>query len=132
MTHQLPSDDEQKEVVQRFIPILNKNLPPNTTRELFVKYEGSSYWACEWIPELQLEVHQSSLWRCYMRKIGDARQPPSSVAAESINEVDEDDIQRRYYNPKLEQRYYKNGIRPEWLCVHRILNHRKERNGPMY
>lgn len=89
---------------------------------------------CEWIPELQLEVHQTSLWRCYTKKIADTKQPPISVEPEGNNDidVDEDERQRRYYNPKLEQRYYKNGIRPEWLYVHRILNHRKDRSGTSF
>jgi hypothetical protein len=80
---------------------------------------------------LQVEVHQSSLWRCYIKKIGDAKQPQLTIDMEGEVEEDEE-VSRRYYNPKLEQRYYKNGVRPEWLCVHRILNHRKEKGVPMY
>ena len=49
-----------------------------------------------------------------------------------VKSEEDDEVSRRYYNPKLEQRYYKNGVRPEWLCVHRILNHRKEKGIPMY
>ena len=127
-------DDEAAEtdVKQRLIPSIDPNLPPGSsrgpfrTRELFVKYDGLSYWSCEWLPELQVEVHQSSLWRCYIKKIGDSQQPPSTADAENEGEED-DEVSRRYYNPKLEQRYYKNGVRPEWLCVHRILNHQKEK-----
>ena len=127
-------DDEATEadVKQRLIPSIDPNLPPGSsrgpfrTRELFVKYDGLSYWSCEWLPELQVEVHQSSLWRCYIKKIGDSQQPPATVDAENEGEED-DEVSRRYYNPKLEQRYYKNGVRPEWLCVHRILNHQKEK-----
>jgi hypothetical protein len=125
------------DVKQRLVPILDPNLPPGSTRgpfrtrELFVKYDGLSYWACEWLPELQVEVHQSSLWRYYIKKIGDAKQPQPTIDIDGDAEED-DEVSRRYYNPKLEQRYYKNGVRPEWLCVHRILNHRKEKGVPMY
>jgi hypothetical protein len=129
--------DDGADVQQRLIPTYDLNVSAGTprgppkTRELFVKYDGLSYWSCEWLPELQVEVHQSSLWRCYIKKIGDAKQPQPTVDMEG--EVEEDDeVSRRYYNPKLEQRYYKNGVRPEWLCVHRILNHRKEKGTPMY
>lgn len=123
--------------VQRLIPTYDLTVPPGSargppkTREFFVKYDGLSYWSCEWLPELQVEVHQSSLWRCYIKKIGDARTPQLTVDNEGEAEED-DEVSRRYYNPKLEQRYYKNGVRPEWLCVHRILNHRKEKGVPMY
>ncbi|CAF4474141.1 unnamed protein product, partial [Rotaria magnacalcarata] len=127
--------DTGADVKQRLIPILDPNLPPGVTRgpfktrELFVKYDGLSYWVCEWLPELQVEVHQSSLWRCYIKKIGDARQPQPTI---DIEGEEDDEVSRRYYNPKLEQRYYKYGVRPEWLCVHRILNHQKEKGTPMY
>ncbi|CAF0863016.1 unnamed protein product [Adineta ricciae] len=126
------------DVTQRLVPILDPNLPPGTargpfkTRELFVKYDGLSYWACEWLPELQVEVHQSALWRSYIKKIGDAKQPQPTIDMDGEGEDVDDEVSRRYYNPKLEQRYYKNGIRPEWLCVHRILNHQKEKGTPMY
>ena len=66
-----------------------------------------------------------------LRKVGDAKQPQPTIDMEGEVEEDEE-VSRRYYNPKLEQRYYKNGVRPEWLCVHRILNHRKEKGTPMY
>ncbi|CAF1281866.1 unnamed protein product [Rotaria sordida] len=129
--------DNGADIKQRLIPTFDTSLVrgaprgPPKTRELFVKYDGLSYWSCEWLPELQVEVHQSSLWRCYIKKIGDAKQPQPTVELDA--EVEEDDeVSRRYYNPKLEQRYYKNGVRPEWLCVHRILNHRKEKGIPMY
>jgi len=127
-------DDENK---QRLYPVYDLTQPAGTprgppkTREFYVKYDGLSYWTCEWLPELQLEVHQSSLWRCYIKKITEQKTPPLTVDNEGEAEED-DEVSRRYYNPKLEQRYYKNGVRPEWLVVHRILNHRKEKGQPMY
>ena len=135
--------DKEPEFQQRLIPMLDPNLPvgvvqePLRTRELFVKYDGLSYWSCEWLPELQVEVHQSSLWRCYIKKIGDSQHPTAGAGegdgiGENEGEEEDEEVRRRYYNPKLEQRYYKNGVRPEWLWVHRILNHQKEKNGKMY
>ena len=130
-------DDENGDFKQRLIPTADPNAPPDAprgpprTREFFVKYDGLSYWTCEWLPELQVEVHQSSLWRCYIKKVTETKLPPLTVDNEGEGEEDEE-VSRRYYNPKLEQRYYKNGVRPEWLYVHRILNHRKEKGTPMY
>ena len=129
--------ENDSDVKQRLIPYADPTLPPGIpkgppkTREFFVKYDGLSYWSCEWLPELQVEVYQSSLWRCYIKKVTENKLPPLSVDMEGEGEEDEE-VSRRYYNPKLEQRYYKNGVRPEWLVVHRILNHRKEKGTPMY
>jgi hypothetical protein len=138
-----PSEQTEKESdgQQRLIPMLDPSLPvgvvqgPLRTRELFVKYDSLSYWSCEWLPELQVEVHQSSLWRCYIKKIGDSQHPTVGTGdgtGEIEGEEEDEEVRRRYYNPKLEQRYYKNGVRPEWLCVHRILNHQKEKNGKTF
>ncbi|CAF0739922.1 unnamed protein product [Didymodactylos carnosus] len=129
--------DAPADVRQRLVPFSDLTLLPGgkkgppKTREFFVKYDGYSYWSCEWIPELQLEVHQPALWRCYEKKIRDAKQPQLTIDVEQEQEEDEE-VSRRYWNPKLDDRYYKHGIRPEWLTVHRIINHRKEKNGPMY
>ena len=35
------------------------------TRIYLVKYKNFSYWRCEWISELRLEVHEVHLWRYY-------------------------------------------------------------------
>ena len=29
----------------------------------------------------------------------------------------------------LEVRFYRYGIKPEWLCIHRIINHRQVKDG---
>ncbi|CAF1127460.1 unnamed protein product, partial [Didymodactylos carnosus] len=133
------TSDTPTDVQQRLIPTADPTLPPGSkkgppkTREFFVKYDGYSYWSCEWIPELQLEVHQAPLWRCFEKKIRDTKQPQLTLDIEQEQEQEEDDeVARRYWNPKLDDRYYKHGVRPEWLVVHRIINHRKEKNGPMY
>lgn len=30
---------------------------------------------------------------------------------------------------ELEEKYYKYGVKPEWLVVHRVINHRTMRDG---
>ncbi len=45
-------------------------------RELFVKYSDWSYWDCEWIPELQLKVHQNITY-LYFKKKFDMNEPPA-------------------------------------------------------
>ena len=54
-------------------------LPPPTrrkpTREFFVKFHEMSYWACEWVTELQLEVFHSLMLRVFTKKY-DMEEPP--------------------------------------------------------
>lgn len=45
------------------------------TREFFVKLHDMSYWKCEWITELQLEVFHSLMLRVYFKKF-DMDEPP--------------------------------------------------------
>ena len=52
-----PSTEEEADIKQRLIPYRDAHhsaSSPPRTREFFVKYDGLSYWACEWLPELQL------------------------------------------------------------------------------
>lgn len=93
-------------------------------RELFVKYEYHSYWDCDWITELQLEVFQPQL-HVQFRKKWDLYEPPALEDGSSFgrprhlkktSSVEEDPHQ-------LEERFYRYGVKPEWLQIHRILVH---------
>lgn len=44
-----------------------------------------------------------------------------------LREHDKDHANKAEYN--LEERFYKYGVRPEWLVVHRVINHRVTREG---
>jgi chromodomain-helicase-DNA-binding protein 4 len=97
-------------------------------REFFVHWVGKSYWDCTWISEIQMEVFNPTTLRAYWKKF-DMEEPPK---------LDEDEqISRRRKHAKdgkvdvdpLEERFYKNGIRPEWLQIHRIINHQTLRDG---
>ncbi|KAL7671473.1 hypothetical protein ACOME3_006369 [Neoechinorhynchus agilis] len=114
------SDDEYPYVVEA-----SRRKEPNMIeiREMYVKYDGLSHWHCEWLPELMIETHQTVLWRCYWKKLGkDKTYPP-------VTTYEDDDESSGIVggNPDLVQRYFKQGIRMEWLTVHRIINHKKER-----
>ena len=54
------------------------------TREYFVKYEGLSYWHCEWLSELCLEVHHKILFRYYFQR-NDMQTPPSQQTLKKLN-----------------------------------------------
>lgn len=76
--------------------------------------------------ELQLDVYHPLMFRSYTRKY-DMEEPPK------LEESLEDQENRpKWKTPKdieLEERYYRYGVKPEWLVVHRVINHRTMRDG---
>lgn len=123
----------------------NSKTSNSRLREFFVKFHDMSYWHCCWISELQMEVYHPSLFRNYCRK-NDMDEPPplddgSSYGETYIKNDDDKEVtaatgmkRRKNYrydrsNVNLEEKYYRYGIRPEWLNIHRIINHRVLRDG---
>uniref|UniRef100_A0A6G1S543 Chromodomain-helicase-DNA-binding protein 4 n=2 Tax=Aceria tosichella TaxID=561515 RepID=A0A6G1S543_9ACAR len=126
-------------------------------REFFIKWHNMSYWHCSWISEIELDVFHPPLLRNYFRK-NDDNEPPNfddvielSNRKHRLNEteiVDDNNGEVTAASGKrkgerkrpptkvgqvnLEEAYYKHGIRPEWLQIHRIINHKNTRKGPMY
>uniref|UniRef100_A0A8D3E3H0 Chromodomain helicase DNA binding protein 3 n=1 Tax=Scophthalmus maximus TaxID=52904 RepID=A0A8D3E3H0_SCOMX len=102
-------------------------------REFFVKLVAQSYWHCTWITELQLEIFHSVMYRNYQRKT-DMDEPPSldyGSGAEDENGVGKSE-KRRAKDPEyaiMEDKYYKYGIKPEWMMIHRIINHSLDKKG---
>ncbi|XP_041634913.1 chromodomain-helicase-DNA-binding protein 3 isoform X2 [Cheilinus undulatus] len=102
-------------------------------REFFVKLAGQSYWHCTWITELQLEIFHSVMYRNYQRKT-DMDEPPSleyGSGAEDENGVGKSE-KRRAKDPQyaiLEDKYFRYGIKPEWMMIHRIINHSVDKKG---
>ncbi|XP_070711097.1 chromodomain-helicase-DNA-binding protein 3 isoform X1 [Pempheris klunzingeri] len=102
-------------------------------REFFVKLTGQSYWHCTWITELQLEIFHSVMYRNYQRKT-DMDEPPSldyGSGGEDENGVGKSE-KRRAKDPQyaiMEDKYYKYGIKPEWMMIHRIINHSVDKKG---
>ncbi|XP_072281166.1 chromodomain-helicase-DNA-binding protein 4 isoform X2 [Pyxicephalus adspersus] len=99
-----------------------KPLEGRPEREFFVKWHGMSYLHCSWVTELQLELHCQVMFRNYQRK-NDMDEPPAGDYG-----VDEEEKSRKRKNkdPKyleLEEKFFRYGIKPEWLMIHRILNH---------
>ncbi|XP_075884481.1 chromodomain-helicase-DNA-binding protein 3 isoform X5 [Nelusetta ayraudi] len=102
-------------------------------REFFSKLTGQSYWHCTWITELQLEIFHSVMYRNYQRKT-DMDEPPSldyGSGGEEENGGAKSE-KRRAKDPEyavLEEKYYKYGIKPEWMMIHRIINHSMDKKG---
>lgn len=72
----------------------------------------------------QLELYHTVMYRNYQRK-NDMDEPP----AFDYGSGDEDSQREKRKNKdpqyaKMEERFYRYGIKPEWMMIHRILNHR--------
>ncbi|KAH8388950.1 hypothetical protein KR215_008276 [Drosophila sulfurigaster] len=111
----------------------------NRVREYFIKWHNMSYWHCEWVSEVQLDVHHPLMIRSFQRKY-DMEEPPKFE--ESLDEADTRFKRIQRHKDKvgmkgnddddeaaLEERFYKNGVKPEWLIVQRVINHRTARDG---
>ncbi|PSN37765.1 Chromodomain-helicase-DNA-binding protein Mi-2 [Blattella germanica] len=112
-------------------PSTSKRPPrkPKPQREFFIKWHEKSYWHCAWISELQMDVFHPLMIRNYMRKY-DMDEPPK--LDEPIDEMDNRMKRIKEVNADdsaLEDKYYRYGIKPEWMIVHRIINHRVMRDG---
>lgn len=100
-------------------------------REFFVKWHELSYWHCSWITEMQLDVYHPLMFRSYTRKY-DMEEPPKFE--EPIDEADTRctrliKMGGTTNDQEMEEKYYKFGVKPEWLIVHRVINHRTMRDG---
>ncbi|XP_059476340.1 chromodomain-helicase-DNA-binding protein Mi-2 homolog isoform X2 [Neocloeon triangulifer] len=98
-------------------------------REFFVKWADKSYWHCSWITELQMDVFHPAMFRCYCRKY-DMDEPPK--LDESLDEMD--NRMKRLKEAgvdgvEFEEKFYRYGVKPEWLIVHRVINHKQLRDG---
>uniref|UniRef100_A0A674KD24 Chromodomain helicase DNA binding protein 5 n=1 Tax=Terrapene triunguis TaxID=2587831 RepID=A0A674KD24_9SAUR len=119
-------------------PDLELSVPPPKPlegipeREFFVKWAGLSYWHCSWVKELQLELYHTVMYRNYQRK-NDMDEPP----AFDYGSGDEDGKSEKRKNKdpqyvKMEEKYYRYGIKPEWMMIHRILNHSFDKKGDVH
>ena len=106
-------------------------------REYFVKWQNQSYWRCDWVSEMQMDVYHNIMYRSYTRK-HDMDEPPRFD-----DQLDEQDsrykriermgahskAERKDLECDLDEKYYKYGVKPEWLIIHRVINHRTMRDG---
>uniref|UniRef100_A0AAY4DS71 DNA helicase n=1 Tax=Denticeps clupeoides TaxID=299321 RepID=A0AAY4DS71_9TELE len=92
-------------------------------REFFVKWSNMSYWHCSWVSELQLELHCQVMFRNYQRKNDMDEPPPVDFGVEGEEEKSEKRKNKDPYYAKMEEKYYRFGIKMEWMIIHRILNH---------
>ncbi|XP_054712888.1 chromodomain-helicase-DNA-binding protein Mi-2 homolog isoform X2 [Uloborus diversus] len=130
----LKVDDEKKEGEENkedvtAQPSTSKKVQPKPQREFFVKWHELSYWHCSWITEAQLDYYHPAMFRCFCRK-NDMDEPPA--LDDGSSGLDAEKKQTRHPRDNLmnlEERFYRYGIRPEWLQVQKIINHRTGKDG---
>merc|ERR1712142_410363 len=125
------SEDEKKKLdawrnKQKELDEGRENNGTPKMREFFIKWHEMSYWHCSWVLETGLDVYHPALLRNYQRKYD----------MDEIPQLDEDlEFSRKgkkhmdKHQLLLDERFYQYGIRPEWLSVHRIINHRTVKDG---
>ena len=89
------------------LPEAAKKKPRPRLREYFVKWHDMSYWHCDWVSELQMDVYHTMMIRSYMRKY-DMDEPPK--LEEPLDEADNRMKRIRDANvndEELESKYYK-------------------------
>ena len=109
-----------------------KKVPVRAEREFFIKWKDMSYWHCSWVQEIQLEVFHPQSHRSYLRK-NDMDEP------HLFDEDGEDETlsrkikhHKKYEDPlKLHERFYRYGIRPDWLQIHHVISKRTMRDGTL-
>ncbi|XP_006532947.1 chromodomain-helicase-DNA-binding protein 3 isoform X10 [Mus musculus] len=113
----------------------NPDVPPprplqgRSEREFFVKWVGLSYWHCSWAKELQLEIFHLVMYRNYQRKNDMDEPPPLDYGSgEDDGKSDKRKVKDPHY-AEMEEKYYRFGIKPEWMTVHRIINHSMDKKG---
>lgn len=109
-----------------------KPLEGRAEREFFVKWQGMSYLHCSWVTELQLELHCQVMFRNYQRK-NDMDDPPAA----GDYGVDEEEKSRKRKNKdprylEMEEKFFRYGIKPEWIMIHRVLNHSVDKKGNVH
>lgn len=81
--------------------------------------------SCDLCPRReQLELYHTVMYRNYQRKNDMDEPPPFDYGS---GDEDSKSEKRKSKDPlyaKMEERFYRYGIKPEWLMIHRILNHR--------
>ncbi|XP_013871478.1 chromodomain-helicase-DNA-binding protein 5 [Austrofundulus limnaeus] len=113
-------------------PLTKPPLKGRPEREFFVKWAGLSYWHCSWASELQLELYHTVMYRNYQRK-NDMDEPPPFDYGSGEEELNNE--KRKSKDPQyavMEERFYRYGIKPEWMVIHRIVNHSFDKDGDVH
>lgn len=125
-----PKNGEEATEEQQDAQILKppKKMSPRKEKEFFIKWKSMSYWHSSWVSELLMETYFPHLLRSYWKKV-DPENPPE-VDDDSNEETGESDGKEKEDDPhNLEEKFYRYGIKPEWLQVNRVLHHASYEKG---
>ena len=124
---EMPEEEEEEGEKKKVV-----NSAPE--REFFIKWKEQSYWHCSWVKEIQLDVFHPQTHRMYLRK-NDMDEPPNF----DLDGEDEGGSSKRLQKHKhahkvedplkLHERFFRYGIRPEWLQIHHIMSRQTLRDG---
>merc|ERR1711997_714617 len=126
-----PKEEEKEEEPQPGTSTMKPKKPlPKIEREFFIKLREQSYWHCMWAKEIQLDVFHPQTYRMYLRK-NDMDEPPR------FDEDGDDELMskrlkhhKKAADPyKIQERFIRYGIRPDWLQIHHILSRRSLKDG---
>uniref|UniRef100_A0A8C5S3C0 Chromodomain helicase DNA binding protein 3 n=1 Tax=Laticauda laticaudata TaxID=8630 RepID=A0A8C5S3C0_LATLA len=106
-----------------------KLLQGRSEREFFVKWVGLSYWHCSWIKELQLEIFHLVMYRNYQRKNDMDEPPPFDYGSGDDDGKSEKRKNKDPLYAEMEENYYRYGIKPDWMTIHRVINHSIDKKG---
>ncbi|CAL8336918.1 unnamed protein product [Merluccius merluccius] len=128
----LPAEPPPGPDGQPIDPMVKPPLKGHPEREFFVKWAALSYWHCSWISELQLELYHTVMYRNYQRK-NDMDEPPPFDYGSGEEELNSE--KRKSKDPQyamMEERFYRYGIKPEWLIIHRVINHSFDKDSDVH
>ena len=126
-----PKEEEKEEEPQPGTSSMKPKKPlPKIEREFFIKLKEQSYWHCMWAKEIQLDVFHPQTYRMYLRK-NDMDEPPRFD-----EDGDDETMSKRLKHHKkaadpykIQERFIRYGIRPDWLQIHHIISRRSLKDG---
>ncbi len=133
-------EDEEKPKESEPEPVAGSSKAPppkqqtKAEREFFIKFKSQSYWHCDWVKEIQLDVFHPQTYKMYLRK-NDMDEPPI-FDEDGENEGASHARRLKHHSQKadplkLYERFFKYGIRPEWLEIHHVVNKRTMKDGSL-
>merc|ERR1711971_280361 len=132
LTWQWKEDESAKEEKKKDDKKKNRYVPTSRAeREFLIKFKDQSYWHCSWVKEIQLDVFHPQTLRMYLRK-NDMDEPPR-FDEDGDDEVSSKRVKhhhKRAEDPyKLQERFFRYGIRPDWLQIQKVLSKQELKDG---
>jgi len=131
LTWQWKEDESAKEEKKKDDKKKNRYVPTSRAeREFLIKFKDQSYWHCSWVKEIQLDVFHPQTLRMYLRK-NDMDEPPR-FDEDGDDESSSKRVKhhKRAEDPyKLQERFFRYGIRPDWLQIQKVLSKQELKDG---